>query len=235
MREIVDIIENVVNGLSFTTEVKTVTDNANGTYTLGVCCSYHVQPYCYVTINAVQYLVTDITNNESITIENGAAVVVGDTIEITAPKYFHGTRPAINEELDEIESDMDKIPMVYLFEVISENFSNDSENRIERESTLRLFFLGGANFQDWYTDEHYKYAIVPMRNLVFEFIDAVNADSCTFADFDNYTLINHAKFGVFTDNNGHTNRFFNEDLSGVEMRVSLPIIQNFACSDACNC
>ncbi len=68
MREIVDIIENIVNGLSFTTTIKTVTDNGNGTYTLGVCCTYHVQPFCNVTINAVSYRVTDIVNNESITI-----------------------------------------------------------------------------------------------------------------------------------------------------------------------
>jgi hypothetical protein len=235
MREIVDIIETIVNGLSATTTVKTVADNGNGTYTLGVCCTYHIQPYCYVTINAVQYLVTDITNNESITIEAGAAPLVGDIVEIAAPNYFHGTRPATNEELAEIEDVSDKMPMVYLFEVISESFSNDEEERIERESTLRLFFLGGANFDNWYTDDHYKYAIVPMRNLVFQFINAVNADQCTFADFDNYTLINHAKFGVFTDNNGHTNRFFNEDLSGVEMRVTLPVFKDFACSDACNC
>lgn len=235
MREIVDILEIIVNGLSATTTVKTVTDNGNSTYTLGVCCTYHVQPYCYVTINAVQYRVTDILNNESITIENGAAVVVGDTIEIAAPKYFHGTRPATNEELAEIEGISDKIPMVYVFEVISETYSNNDEERIERESTIRMFFLGAANFEDWYTDDHYKYAITPMRNLAFEFINSINNDTCTFADFDNYTLINHAKFGVFTDNNGHTNRFFNEDLSGVEMRVVLPLLKDFACSDACNC
>jgi len=235
MREIVDIIENIVNGLSFTTTIKTVTDNGNGTYTLGVCWTYHVQPFCNVTINAVSYRVTDIVNNESITIEAGAAPLVGDVIEISAPKYFHGTRPATNEELAEIVNVSDKLPFVYLFEVISESFSNDEEERIERESTMRLFFLGGANFDDWYTDDHYKYAIIPMRNLVFKFIDSVNSDMATFADFDNYTLINHAKFGVFTDNNGHTNRFFNEDLSGVEMRVTLPVLKDIACSDACDC
>ena len=235
MREIVDIIESIVSGLSFTTKIKTVTDNGNGTYTLGVCCTYHVQPFCNVTINAVSYRVTDIVNNESITIESGAAPLVGEVVEISAPKYFHGTRPATNEELAEIVNVSDKLPFVYLFEVISESFSNDEEERIERESTLRLFFLGGANFDDWYTDDHYKYAIVPMRNLVFKFIDAINNDMATFADFDDYTLINHAKFGVFTDNNGHTNRFFNEDLSGVEMRVTLPVLKNIACSDACDC
>tara|TARA_Y100001973_G_C5111850_1_gene288116 strand:- start:106 stop:813 length:708 start_codon:yes stop_codon:yes gene_type:complete len=235
MREIVDIIENVVSSLSFTTEIKTVTDNGNGTYTLGVCCTYHVQPFCTVSINGIDYRVTDIVNDSSITIESNTPPLVGELVNISAPKYFHGTRPATNEELSEITDVSDKLPFVYLFEVINESFSNDEENRIERESNLRLFFLGSANFSNWYTDDHYKYAIVPMRNLVFKFIEAINTDMATFADFDNYNLINHVKFGVFTDNNGHTNRFFNEDLSGVEMRVTLPVLKDIACSDACDC
>jgi len=239
MREIVDIIEEVVNGLSFSTEIKTVTDNGNDNYTLGVCCTYQVQPKCDVAINGIIYPVTDIENNTSITVDlNGNPVpVVGDNIDIAAPAYFHGTIPAINEELDEIQDSGDQVeaPMVYLFEVISETFNNDEEERIERESVLRLFFLGGADFDDWYTDDHYKNAIVPMRNLVYEFIKSIDREQCLFADFDTYTLINHAKFGVFTDNNGHVSRFFNADLSGVEMRVTLPILKNFACSDACNC
>jgi hypothetical protein len=235
MREIVDILETVVNGLTFTAPILTVTDNGGDSYTLGVDCTYHIQPYCYIAINETDYQVTDIVNDQSITINSNVLPVVGDIITVSAPKYFHGTRPATNEELAEIEGVSDKIPMVYVFEVISENYSNNEENRIERESTIRLFFLGGADFQNWYTGDHYKYAITPMRNLAFQFIKSINNDSGTFAQFDNYTLLNHAKFGIYTDNNGHTNRFFNEDLSGVEMRVTLPIIKDFACSDACNC
>lgn len=238
MREIVDIIEDLVSGLTFTSEIKTVTDNGNDNYTLGVCCTYQVQPYCYVSINGTDYLVTDIVNNESITINSNILPVVGDNIVIKAPAYYHGTIPAVNAEMDEKQNAQVSIeaPLVYLFEVISETFNNDEEDQLERESTLRLFFLASADFENWYTDDHYKYAIVPMRNLAYEFIKSVNANNCTFALFDSYTLINHAKFGQFTDNNGHINRFFNEGFSGVEMRVTLPILgENIACSDACNC
>ena len=57
MRETVDIIEDLVSGLTFTSEIKTVTDNGNNNYTLGVCCTYQIQPYCYVPINGTDYLV----------------------------------------------------------------------------------------------------------------------------------------------------------------------------------
>jgi hypothetical protein len=94
--------------------------------------------------------------------------------------------------------------------------------------------MGPADFQNWNTDDHYSNAIIPMRNLCFAFIEEVN-NSFMFSDFTDYNLINHVKFGVFTDNKGHTNNFFNENLSGVEMRVTLPVYKNIACSDACNC
>ena len=85
MREIVDIIEDLVSGLTFTSEIKTVTDNGNDNYTLGVCCTYQIQPHCYVAINGTDYLVTDIANNESITINSNVLPVVGDNIVIKAP------------------------------------------------------------------------------------------------------------------------------------------------------
>ena len=74
-----------------------------------------------------------------------------------------------------------------------------------------------------------------MRSLVDKFLQAIDKDKATFSDFDNYTLINHPNMGVYKQNIGHTESFFNENLSGVEMRVSLPIRKKkITCSVQCN-
>jgi hypothetical protein len=228
------IIKSIIESLTFTQAILSIVDNLDGTFTLGVCKTYHLQPVCsYVSIDSVNYRVVGIVNNESITIKAGAQPPQTEVI-ISAPKYFNGTRPAVNEELSQINQESDKLPLVYLFEIITETYNNNDELQLERESALRLFFLGPANFESWKTVDHYDNAIIPMTNLALAFIDYLNNNECDFQRVDNYSLINHAKFGVFTDNKGHTNNFFNENLSGVEMRITLPINKSIACSDACN-
>ena len=87
--------------------------------------------------------------------------------------------------------------------------------------------------ENWKTADHYEKCIIPMRNLANEFVNYLNDDECQFGDFE-YTLINHAKIGVFTEGVGHTTQLFNEEISGVEMRFSVPIYKSFACNGACN-
>jgi hypothetical protein len=231
--QITDIIETLVNQLTFTGTINNLIDNVDGTFTIEVCETFHVQPICsMIDIGGTDYKVTQVVNNTSITFTASVAPV-GTTFSIEGPKYFHGTRIAINNELTQITQGSNKMPMVFVWEVIREIFNLDDENRIERTSDLRIFFLGQRPPGVDKTDTLYADAVVPMWNLSHEFVKLLK-NNVQIGELDgNFTLINFAKFGV-EGVNGATDSFFNEELGGTELRIDLPILKKFTCKGACD-
>lgn len=232
-KQITDIIESLVNQLTFTGAINNLIDNTDGTFTIEVCNTFHTQPVCsMINIGGTDYKVTQVVNNTSITF-TASVSPVGTTFSIEGPKYFHGTRIAINNELSKITQGSDKLPMVFVWEVIREIFNLDEEDRIERNSDLRIFFLGQRAPGVDKTDTLYADAVVPMWNLAHEFVKLLKNDVGVGELDGNFTLINFAKFGVESQN-GATDSFFNEELSGTELRIDLPILKKFTCTDACD-
>lgn len=231
--QITDIIETLVNQLTFTEVINNLIDNTDGTFTIEVCNTFHTQPKCStITIGALPYKVTQVVNNTSITFTASVAPV-GTTFSIEGPNYFHGTRIAINNELSNITKGSEKMPMVFVWEVIREIFNLDDEDRIERTSDLRIFFLGQRPPGVDKTDKLYADAVVPMWNLSHEFIKLLK-NNVQIGELDgNFTLVNFAKFGV-EGVNGATDSFFNEELGGTELRIDLPILKKFTCEGACD-
>jgi hypothetical protein len=144
------------------------------------------------------------------------------------PKFFHGTVLATSVELSNLEKGSDKLPMIYLLEVIKERVNNDDGLTLEVEADVRLFFLAEANIEDWNTDGHYTGAIKPMRILADMFIEGLK-DSGTVGDFESYTLINHAKWGVYTTDRGTKSKLFPDDLSGCELQINIPFLKECEC------
>ena len=92
MKDITDIVEDIINNLDYTIEIKSVDDLGNDLKQLNVCKTLHIQPDCTtVTINGTQYQVGEILNNQWIQITTPDTINEGDIINVDPPKYFHGT------------------------------------------------------------------------------------------------------------------------------------------------
>jgi len=178
--ETVDVVKSLVSLLEFTYIIDNIIDNGDGTYTLESCNTYHLHEFLIITIDALEYTIQSTVYNESITI-TGNPLPTATSFDIPAPFYFHGTVIKTNLELINLDQ-FDKMPMVYLLEVLEDDFLHRDEI-IDRNSDLRLFFLTSANFTEWKTGDHYKNAIEPMRSLAYNFIDAVDSSKIidTFA------------------------------------------------------
>jgi len=232
-KETVDIVKDLVSSMSFTFVGKAIIDNG-GTYTFTTCNTYHLQECFKVTIDGAVFTITDVNSDVSITVKpvldsTPAPTVL--TFSIYNPYYFYGTVIQTNLELEQISNSSAKTPMIYLLEVAEDKFfSND--NQLERESDLRIFFLTQANFVDWKTQDTYENAISPMRSLAYSFIDTLK-ESKIIGRFNEYRLTNHTKFGVYMTDKGYEKRIFNDNLAGVEMRISLPILQSNTCESNC--
>jgi hypothetical protein len=152
-------------------------------------------------------------------------IVEGDytsysNIKLDAPFFVHGTPYATNKKLDkEVQ-----YPIVYLLEIIKEQIPTNRDSKFESIPTLRLFFLDEANFNDWDTDKLYSDVVTPQRNYT-DYVLSNIKNSKIFGLPTNVEITTYAKFGQFFDNKGVLNSIFNKTLSGVEMRLDLPIIK----------
>jgi len=226
-RETVDIVESLIEDLKIVVPFNTITENGDGTYTIESCHTGYLSPMYEFDIDGVNYKVLneegkEFVFNKRFTLK-GNVVPNASKIVLDSLKYYHGTVIATKEELARKELSSDKFPMAFLLEVIEDDFDNRDDARIERNSQLRLFFLSETDENNWTTNEHYEYSIKPMRNLMDSFIAHIES-SPLIGKVETYKAINHAKFGAYVSaTGGQSERIFNDKLSGVELKIDLPI------------
>ena len=231
--ETVDIIEDVINALSF--DIVGTTnwiDNNDGTYTLPVCRTYWVQEGDTMesaVVLGLLYTVTEVVKNTSITVSSSILPTEANFFSVKAPKYFHGTLLDVNKQVTSIQLIADRLPMCYLLEPFTETFFGE-ESSIDREVTLRLFFLTKSNVEDWDTDQNYIHSIAPMREMVNYLIDEVLSFNPAFQTLDNWQTTNRVRFGVYKSSKGDKvldKLVFDEWLTGIELQLTLGIRKNF--------
>ena len=214
----VDVVRSLSDLLEFTVGITSMTDNGDGTYTLGTCNTYHLQPGFTVTIGGEDYVIESVIRNEEIVV-SGTVTITDPTFVAYTPFYYHGTPIQVSRELTEINVASDKTPMTFLSRELKERyFSRDSA--IDREVPCRIFFLTQYN-QDWLFDEMHKYATQPMRELAFQFVDICKA-SKLIGKFEDFEINEKEKVGISTSGKDKKN-FGNAYLSGVELLITLPI------------
>lgn len=233
--ETVDIVETLVNSMSFRIENDTdYIDNGDGTYTLNVCRTYWVKVGDSFTVDLLgteyTYTVTNLIKDTSITVSSsdGNYPVIVNAFDVESPKYYHGTVINTNLELNGEQFAENCTPMIYFLEQYTETyFTNDSI--LDRETNIRLFFLESANFQDWNTDEHYENAIYYTRQMLDYFIyEVLFKTKGIHSDLiEDYATTNRVNFGVYTTDRGSTNKIFDKELTGIELQINLPITKNY--------
>ncbi len=228
IRPTVDILEDFVNSLVFEKTISNITDNADGTFTFDTCKTFHTRVKSTVTIGGTDYPVVSFNNNVNITI-TAAPAPVGTTYTIARPFYFHDTPTSHNITLSNTDKSA-KYPMIWVREVIKDTFDNDINSSIERTSNLRLYFLDNSNFEDWNTDQHYDEITNPMLNLFEKFKESINKYKF-FNRPDNFEVTYHNRFGMYEDKSGHVEKFFNDNLSGIEIIFVLPIKNTLLCTN----
>jgi hypothetical protein len=225
----VKLIERLINDMVLVSEITNITTNFNGTWCIESCELFHVRPGSIITIDNVEYEVERVDYDKKKICFNSASPVTGTTF--TAPPFFfmHGTPVDTGNVLATIMDSTQKIPLIYLLEVIRDEFNNSNTSVIERQSNVNLFFLDEANYNDWDVDQHYSDAIIPMFNLCNYFVDYLR-NSSEIGVINDYNITYHAKFGLqIRDSFGHINNLFTDNLSGVQLTINIAFKRSFAC------
>lgn len=218
----VNILEKFIAGLDISGGILSLNRSSEQTV-VNVEKTYQARKEMLLDVDGVNYKILEVEKDKSITVEG--VIKTGTGYKIRNPKYFHGTPLMTNAQINGVRISTDKLPMIYLYEIIREREMPVS-SQIVRESDLRLFFLDTANFSDWSTDDHYSKRLVGLNCLVDFFIEAARKNTCQFYLYKTkFNRVNHVKWGVFQDNIGHVTKLFDDELTGVELSFTLPLRQ----------
>lgn len=221
----VDIIEDFIDTLDLSGVILSSSHNTLNT-TIVVNNLFHARKGMPIFVDNNETVIVDVNYDTNTIVVSGVYTLLS-SFTLNSPFYFHGTPIATNNHISQAESS-DKYPMIYLYEIFQE-VDQDLYSNLDWTSNIRLFFLDQSNFEDWTTDDHYTFVINGLNNLVDAFISQINESNLFKQDEETYTRTNHANFGVFVENQGHTTRFFDDYLSGVQVQFTLNVRK------CCNC
>ena len=225
IRQIVDIVKSIVEQLGFAITITSNTDLGGGKHKLFMSNTYYLTKKKGIKIDGNEYIVLDFKFNEFITINpvGHTNPVTVDTFDLDAPIFFHGTVSETDREvvLFMLENP-DSYPIAYLFENIRETISLDRLNPVDRTAPIQLFLLDIANYADNLSEDYLEDVLKPLSNIETKFLEVIRKDKTIGKLTGTYNRGNLSKFARF-DNNGATKLVFSEELTALEIGITLPI------------
>ena len=102
------------------------------------------------------------------------------------------------------------------------------DSQVVAKYDARLFFMDETNAVEWINDEHNELAIKPMENLKRAFRSVIDNDF-TFKRLESFRTRTRPRFGVEIANKGSQDKIINEDLSGVEVNMTIELYDLSIC------
>jgi hypothetical protein len=154
------------------------------------------------------------------------------TFDLPVPFYFNGTIVQTNTEIAKEKDLSNKTPMVFLRRPFNETL--DAKDLVNTDvasiAPLTFYFLTEANFAEWLTCQHDKFAIKPMRNLMYEFIEMLKKNEKYIKRMTDYEATDQIKFGLVTQKGVESGGLFSNNYSGVQMDITLGIKYQCFCN-----
>jgi len=229
MIQLVDLLENVVSDLQLNVKVKSITANANGTFTLSVDNTWYLHSGKYFKLGTDFYKVVDFTLNTSLTIkpfEHENTPTTG-TYTLENPIYHHGKVKPTLQYVGGIKNWYKKPPLVWVYEIFSRNRPSEPDTAIDSQGQVRILFLMTNKWNDWTTDDHYTQVINPLNQVVDEFESKLR-DYRGVGLLGSQDRVNHANFGSYSIESptATEQNLLNLHLSGIEYAPDIPLTKS---------
>jgi hypothetical protein len=226
--ETVDVVRDILGRISKGFTGKVITNNIDGTSTITTCNTMWLQNGFTVTIAGSPYVIVDFLRNEWIKVE-GTVPTGALTFDIYPLTYVHGTTLKAKEDWTAplgTENLFSRTPFAWLKEIIGDRYPGPgSDSSLSRKTAIRLFFLSTTKVTDPTADQ-YRNVINQMSYLAKQFVAECNRSTWQIQRIDEeYEIKNLVNFGVYVADKGNTKSIFNDELSGVELAITLPILK----------
>lgn len=221
----VDFISDIVTSMTPTITIDSVVDNGDGTQTISVCNTYWIRKHLTVTIDSIEYVVSEFVEGTSFTIPSGT-LVTATSFVLQAPYYFHGSPMQANNEHLKIKLTENKYPLIYLVEALTDNVYDELDGK-EKDMGLRIFFLDSLDSKNDEVTEHFTNVVKPLNASLDYFVEKLKGNSYTLPF--SYDVTNRIKVGVYTTNQGNTDSIFSDPLDGVEFVSNVTLLKGYEC------
>ncbi len=224
----VDFIESFLAGINFSTFIDSYSNDGTNT-TLTVREVFYAREGLNIDVDGTDYVILSVGYDlkEIVVVGVIAAPAVA---ELQKVQYFHGTPLAVTAELNAISLTSTKAPLLYVYEMIPEDYNHEISNSLDRTASVKMVFLDDSSRYNT-TDEHYSSVITPLSNLANKFVDEIIAAKSSFVRvlIDRSRRLNHVYFGTYTDSKGHERKIFNDTFTGIELDIDLPFRKVQSC------
>ena len=207
-----------------TAAITSVTASGNE-YTLNTANTFDIKKGQFIEVAGVSVYVIEVSKNVFIKVESSVSLLAASSWIALQPYFYYGDPVDMNNEINAGGVDMDaKYPAVIMFEVQREKFFKDRSVLYDSESSLRLFFMDQANYQDSSIDELYS-VLDRMKELAIEFINQLDITKGVYIQDSEYIISNYSKWGVkiIRDRRTSSETLFDNNLTGVELAIDVPL------------
>ena len=234
-KNLVNIVRYIIDQISLDLQVNSIEDIFDGLILVGnkiyVCNTLHI------TIGKIvkdslgnEYVVKDFEFNKWVEVIIKDPLLPFTGLVLIAPEimYLHGSPASTNNEYLLINSrTLKKTPFIWLLESYEyDNLPLDSS--VVASYSVRLFFMDWANVPKWKNDQHNELVIKPMENLSKAFTNVIENDY-SFKRLGSFKTVVRPRFGVEVSDRGSDKVIINENLSGVDLSLTLELFNTEIC------
>jgi len=227
-RPTTDIIDGIVDDITFPVEI--LSSAISGSTQVLTCDDIgHAQVGYEIELSEGDFTISAISfDNNTITVTGASPVIAAQTFDLYPPIFFHGMEQETGNTLKNFEDFKEKTPMIWMRENFKEKVMPFG-SRIDRISSIELFALTSADYEEVVTDRYTNY-VLPMMRLLEKFVTYMRSrtDLIDIEDVEFETEI-YTKFGVYAVNKGMASRLFLDNLAGQAMRIDIGVVRKGQC------
>lgn len=195
-----------------------------------VCNTLNLRQQSIFTIGANQYTVDSISYNY--VTATGSVTPSGSTYTAPSFTFFYGTPIQIQAEMDRIYDKETMYPFIAFMEVMNTNYDHSIGSNLSRDIPIFTFFMDGCDWKNWTTAQHQSQCIKPMGQACNEWVEFLrNHKDVSRVRLISSTRTDHMGASLNVTTNGHTTKLFNQQVSGVELRMLIPIKKTRNCDN----
>lgn len=234
MTDIYDIVKNeIFDNIDSTVTIVSIVSTGGGSTVVSLCNNKWIRVGQSLTDSDPKaWVITSIASNGDVTLTDPTAptaLVKRQVLTIKAPNWLFGTHWSAGAEYTLRGSDNRvKLPLVWMVEQIREE-EYGIKSSLERTSDIRVYFLDDNNPEQYLNADYRSNVVSPMIGLKDEF-NRVIKDNILFDVIESFRTRPLTRFGN-EEEKGYFENILDDNLSGVEEIVSLPIFK----VDECKC
>lgn len=225
------LLQPVIDGIDRTFLIDSIADLGSGKYQLFTCDTAWATAGFPIAIDGQDYKIIALDFNVSITI-SGTILPNAKFFLLYPAIFYHGSIKVAEQGLEQKVNgsllSSDKFPMIWLHEPVDETVSTNPQDSIYKHCDCDLYFMVDSNFSLWAQDDHYNQAIMPVRQLIDRFLDAIKITGIINDNvLDRVNVKDLPRFGRYTAENGAEKALFSSyEMSGTKLNASFPFIRN---------